>query len=647
MISLLKKEKKSPPKELQIHNVLDTDVLDTIYPFAWKEHVSHIESGENFVKTLLIVDYPQRVKGNWLSELKRAKGNITYVQFLEPTQAYTMSEHLNRSIKNLQAELLRIKDPLRRLQLENERKSAERLLTKITSQNSKFMLLHTYVMVQAQTMEELEDQCESILRIINGCRMTSHPAKYVAKDAFWTTIPLNQNLLSDFTSQMMDSETASSFFPFDDSEIINLSKTATILGTNKKTNSLVAVDFQNGRDTLNQNVVIIGTSGTGKSTFQMMSMLRRYVMGARIFLCDPDNEYSHIVRSMGGVVIDLSSSAKTIINPFQIHSTELVDTEGFSDPDSSPIVNDLLKQKIQRLKTFFKVIKPDLSQVELSILDKMLFQLYQDFGITEGVDVFSLKAGGFPILEDFYNLFTALGKDDPERYEKVKDFYFILDSYVHGSNTLFNGHTNVDLSSRLISFNLKPLQNEAEVREACYLNIFGFLWDEVTKNRNELVYVLIDEFHFLTKNPDSMRFFFQAYKRFRKYNAGAIASTQQIKDVLETEDNLGSAVIENSFTKVFFGLENLGVTDLVEKTGMTFSDEELVLLKGKKQGEALLIYGSNRVFFKVQLTPEELRLWNPERYLEQTDADPIIVPNYADQIHLSPIELEELNSLTL
>ena len=79
------------------------------------------------------------------------------------------------------------------------------------------------------------------------------------------------------------------------------------------------------------------------------------------------------------------------------------------------------------------------------------------------------------------------------------------------------------------------------------------------------MYLFIDEFHFLSKNPDSMRFFYQAYKRFRKYNAGAIAGTQQIIDVLDTDDNLGAAMIETIIQKVFFGLDNKGVEDVVTK----------------------------------------------------------------------------------
>ena len=186
-----------------------------------------------------------------------------------------------------------------------------------------------------------------------------------------------------------------------------------------------------------------------------------------------------------------------------------------------------------------------------------------------------------------------------------------------------------------------------DVQAACYFNIFGFLWDEITKAKDELIYLFIDEFHFLSKNPDSMRFFYQAYKRFRKYNAGAIAGTQQIIDVLDTVDNLGAAMIENSHTKVFFGLDNKGVDDVVKKINLSFSDEEISLLRAKRQGEALITYGSQRAFIKVELTQEELRIWNKKRYFEKYGLDPNEIPDYEARIEMTPIEKEEVRNFVL
>lgn len=236
-------------------------------------------------------------------------------------------------------------------------------------------------------------------------------------------------------------------------------------------------------------------------------------------------------------------------------------------------------------------------------------------------------------------------KEGKERYEIIKDFYFILDSYVNGSNTLFNGFTNIDINTNLLSFDLKALQNDEEIQGAAYLNTFSFLWDEITKNRTENIKLFVDEFHFLTQNSDASTFFYQAFKRFRKYNAGAIAGTQQIQDVLDgtmgNGKNVGEAIIGNSYTKLFFGLDPGSLDDIENKLRINFSKKERKLLEKKKQGEGLMINGSKRAFMRVTLTEEELRLIDFEQYKEKY---PEAIPNYEERIKMTPIEQEEARS---
>ncbi|WP_148359494.1 VirB4 family type IV secretion system protein [Peribacillus simplex] len=650
LFSLIKRENKQDEQVKQspediLHGMLETEELNSIYPFVWKENKNYIESGGNFIKVLAVVAYPKEQKGNWLSDLKRLKGNISFVQYLEPSNSEGVISYYNDSIKNKDAELLKTRDPATRIRLKSELESAKYQLNQVLSNRSTFMYLYTYIFIQAASLEDLKTLEDNVQRILTKLRMKALNPHYATPMAFWSALPLGDNQLKDYTYQMCNSEAASSFFPFDDSEICYLSPTAQVEGINKTTNSLVAIDYLDTQRTLNQNMVVIGTSGVGKSTFMVQKILRCYAMGIKIYIIDPENEYSHIVKILGGEVVHLSSNSSTKINPLEIFSTEITDTEDFND--DSEFIRDLVKQKVQRLKAFFKVLKADLSQVESSILDKTLINLYNRFSINEESNFTSLMAKDFPILEDFYDDLGTLKTNDLERYEKIQDFYFILESYVHGSNSLFNGHTNVNINNSLFSFNLKSLQNEVDVQAACYFNIFGFLWDEVTKTKEELVYLFIDEFHFLSKNPDSMRFFYQAYKRFRKYNAGAIAGTQQIIDVLDTEDNLGAAMIENSHTKIFFGLDNKGVEDVVKKINLSFSDEEMSLLRAKRQGEALIVYGSQRAFIRVELTQEELRLWNKKRYLEKYGLDPDEIPDYEGRNEMTPIEKEEVRNFVL
>ena len=364
-------------------------------------------------------------------------------------------------------------------------------------------------------------------------------------------------------------------------------------------------------------------------------------------------DYTKIVNYFGGTVIHLSSMANTIINPLEIYSEELTDDEIMKNINQDNKIKNLIKQKCQRLKGFFKVIKSDMSQVEASIVESLVIKLYVK--LEKCSDLKNVTHKDFPILEDLYKACEHIKVKDPERFLIIRDFYYILESYVSGSNSLFNGYTNIDLSSEIVSFDLSALQNEKDVQGACYLNIFSYLWDDITKVNAQdakvaddyAAYMFIDEFHFLLKNQESCDFFFQAYKRFRKYKAGAIAATQQINDVLKanySDGDLGTAVVENSYTKVFFGIDNKGVDDLIEKLKLNFSKPEISLLRAKRQGEALIIYGTKRVFMKIELTKEELRLCNPKRYAEKYEEDATIQPDYEKELYISPLEIEEINN---
>lgn len=311
----------------------------------------------------------------------------------------------------------------------------------------------------------------------------------------------------------------------------------------------------------------------------------------------------------------------------------------------------LVKDKIQRFKGFLEVIKSDITQVEKAIMDDVVKQAYINRGIMKYDKLSEIIPEQWPILSDVLREMGNLKKNYPEKFTKVEDLYFILESYTTGSNTLFNGYTNVNVKGKLLSFNLKPLQTEKEVQAAAYLNTFEFLWDEITKDRTEVKKLFVDEFHFLTLHPQSANFFYQAYKRFRKYNAGAIAGTQQIQDVLQGElvdgKNVGEAIVGNSYTKVFFGLDNKGVEDVVEKLQLNFSKKEKKLLSKKKQGEAIIMYGSQRAFMKVELTEEELRLVDPEKYMEIYHRETDEQPDYEKRIKFSDREIEEIDQYIL
>ena len=653
MFSFFKKQEKEDIKEYpfeveeridlsELDTVLDTTDVDSIYPFSWEEYPDHIQSGNNYIRVLTIIDYPKLKRGNWLSELKRKKGNITIVQTFESSNARQMADYYNKTIKNKEAEKVDTYDPLKKKRIEQAIETAYMQLNKYLDSEVTYLHQHMYIYLQADSLDELNALTDSTENTLNKLQLRPMNPIKAQYQAFWSVIPIGENLLKDYTFKQSNTEVASSVFPFDDAEVLELTPDSDIEGINKDTNSLIAIDYMDKRNVLNQNMVVIGTSGVGKTTYMKQKILRYIAKGVKVFIIDPENEYTEIVERFGGEAIHLSSNSRTKINPLEVYTDEL-------DTDEEVDMNMLIMDKIKRVLGFFQVLKSDLTQVEKSVLDQVLRDCYRNSGVMSYESIYEINHDQWPILADVYNLIDQLRKNEDEegkeRFSIIRDFYFILNSYVHGATSLFNGHTNIDIDTDLISFDLKALQNDTDIQGAAYLNTFSFLWDEITKNKTENIKLFVDEFHFLTQNPDASTFFYQAYKRFRKYNAGAIAGTQQIQDVLDgTMDNgknVGEAIIGNSYTKLFFGLDSKGLDDVETKLRVDFSNKERRLLERKKQGEALIISGSKRAFMKVTLSKEELRLIDPEQYKEKYGTD---IPNYEEKIRMTHIEEEEARS---
>lgn len=646
--------KKKPQTEVkknkydELEQVLDTDSLNSLFPFSWIETKKHIETGESYSKTLCIVDYPTgEIKGAYLSPILKKGGNIEITTFFSPANIENMINHLNTSIKNKNTELVRVTDPTRRAQLKREISSSEQQLEKFLDDKTGFLYMYMYITIKANTLERLEAIERDIKATLTKLRLKAHTPTEAMREAFQTALPVNHNFLGQFTQQNMDTDTGGHFFMFDDSEIINLNENASLIGINKNTESLVSIDYADKSKTLNQNRCILGTSGVGKSTFMFQSIIDDYSKGVKNFIIDPENEYSSLVKKLGGTVITLSTASTVRINPFEIFSTEVFDGEEEQDNDKTKSVSDLeilVRTKIGNLKSFFKAIKNDMTQVEMAIISSLLKDIYNNKGFTEDKKFEDFCTTDYPTITDLYKALSELRDTNEHKYNEVKSFHYVLEDYTteFGTTTIFDGYTNISLDTEIISFNLKPLQTEKEVQSAAYINVFSYLWDEVTKDKTTRINIKADELHFMASNKDALDFFYQAYKRCRKYASGATVSTQQIKDILKTDGDLGAAIIENSYTKFFFGMDDSGVNELITELDLKFSNEEVKHLRKKRKGEVLTIYGTQRAFLKVELSEEELRLWDPEQYQSLYSKSAEEQPNYIELLGISELEREEL-----
>ena len=636
---------------------LDKTAIESIFPFEIEEERDCIIAGGNYIRVIAITNYPEEVKkNNWTSELKRIKGNIAIVQHIEPTSDAVMKDYYNKAIKNKRAELDKTLDPERQLILEKEIKSAHHQLKLILDSKSGFVMFYTYILMQGQTKKEIDTLENKVMTVLTKLNLKGLVPYKMMKQAYLSCLPLQNNQLEKYTYQMSNTDAAASFYLFDDNEMCDMKPGAVIEGINERTNSYISVDYNNQKKCLNRNKFVVGTSGIGKTTFLLHDALDDIAKGNYLFILDPEDEFSKHLKPYGATTIDFGVASQYRINPLEFFASTLLadkeeDEEKFQLLSNKDKMDILIKQKIQRLTGFWEQRKSDISEVELSIIDIALTELFKKKGFYEK-NPEELKHEDFPILEDLYLELKGLETTNPNDYKKIDDFITILKKDVYGSSNIFNGHTNVELNTRCIIFNLKSLQNEKKMQGACYYNLSTYLWDEITllykraKKEGWKEYearVIADEFHFILQNPAACDFFFQAYKRFRKYLAGATVASQQIVDLIQlmkdrntdSKMDIGAAITQNSFTKVFFGMDNKGVDDLIEILKMTFSNREIALMRGKTQGKAIFVHGNKRVFLENKLPQEELRLFNPEEYEIKYKLSAKVQPDYKSNITIS------------
>ena len=98
-----------------------------------------------------------------------------------------------------------------------------------------------------------------------------------------------------------------------------------------------------------------------------------------------------------------------------------------------------------------------------------------------------------PILEDLYN--ALLEQDEKEAHYIAT----ALEIYVTGSLNVFNHRTNVDIHSRIVSYDIKELGKQ--LKKIGMLIVQDQVWNRVTVNREarKSTRYYIDEMHLLLK----------------------------------------------------------------------------------------------------------------------------------------------------
>ena len=456
-----------------------------------------------------------------------------------------------------------------------------------------------YIDVKAYTKEDLEKSAKQVMSTMNAIMIIPKIPALQMLNAVKSTLPIAKDMIK--ITRNITSSAAAACFPF---AITSLEShtSGILLGFNEINSIPIIID---PFELSNPNMLVLGTSGGGKSFAIKLFIMRELMEGTDINIIDPQAEYSDMVNMFDGKVIRIAPDSTSVINPFDL-------------------LDQTLDEKKLSLLAFFRVLLGELTEAQRAILDEAIDHVFEDKGITQDPKTWGNSP---PVLEDLYNEVLPLTRSSKEMiYKPAWAIVNRLKTYVFGPMRFMNQQTRMDINKKIVSFDIRDAPDVG--KGVIMFSVLEYVYTQMKKSKTRKILV-IDEAWMVLAAGEQAEYILKIVKTCRKFNLGLVMITQDVEDILTSK--AGRAVLTNTSTKLLLKQDIAVVDQIVEQFNLNTAEQRFLSIA--TMGRALLIAENTRIPIFIQASPEEYRLITskPDDFLgrpmmemiEKPDGEPV------------------------
>lgn len=563
---------------------------------------------DKYATILSVISYPRFIAPGYLSTLTSMSGIKIVVKHI-PVPFSTMSKMINRQVADLREKYRQEKDQTAKESIRQDAESLESFVSMLASSQSRIFDFQMHIMINADTKEDLELKKVNVKNYLDAMELRAVSLRFEQEKVLKSILPIFPNQdIEERIGTPIPSPTIAAMYPF----IFDSIKDPGL-------SVLLGVDFSGGVILFNQflyqirkennrnnaNMIILGTSGSGKSTAAKLLLRTHIRNGCQIVAIDPENELEEMTRTFGGDVVDIGKGGEYgLINPLEV----IIDAD--DEEISQGLGYTVLTRTLQSLRAFMKYYDPSIEEDVLNMFSEIVQDTYKRFGIDFNTDFSKFTSADYPTFSDVYA--TIKGRlmsltEQTREKDIIQTLELKIRPLIKELKFYFDGKTTITADSDFMVFNIKEFMNsDTNIRNALFFNVLKYAWGLCLDSSVNTI-LMVDEAHVLlgTNNEQGADFLAQVQRRARKYNTGTIIITQQPSDFSSPAIiTQGKAIFDNSSYYLVMGLRKQAVEDL--SLLIDLNENEKDSIKRYSQGEALFVCGNRRMRINVVVTQEEL-----------------------------------------